>query len=147
MEVTEVRVRLVHGDNAEKLRAFATITLDSEFVVRDVKVIDGNNGLFVAMPSRKVTQRCGKCGSKNPVRSSFCSECGKRIHASQRPSPQEGGRMKIHVDVAHPITSKCRERMHEAVISAYEHALAEAAVAAQSPDAAVGPRSPGSDSP
>jgi stage V sporulation protein G len=50
MEVTEVRVFPV---NEDKLKAYVTITFDDCFVVRDVKVIEGNNGLFVAMPSKK----------------------------------------------------------------------------------------------
>jgi stage V sporulation protein G len=50
MDVTEVRVFPV---NEEKLKAFATITLDDCFVVRDLKVISGLAGLFVAMPSRR----------------------------------------------------------------------------------------------
>jgi len=50
MEVTEVRVFPV---NEEKLKAFATITFDDCFVVRDLKIISGTNGLFVAMPSKK----------------------------------------------------------------------------------------------
>lgn len=50
MEVTEVRVFPVQE---ERLKAYATITFDHCFVVRDLKVIYGNNGLFVAMPSKK----------------------------------------------------------------------------------------------
>ncbi|MCC6272874.1 MAG: septation regulator SpoVG [Deltaproteobacteria bacterium] len=50
MEVTEVRVFPV---NEEKLKAYATVTFDDCFVVRDLKVIHGNSGLFVAMPSKK----------------------------------------------------------------------------------------------
>jgi len=50
MEVTEVRVFPVHE---ERLKAYVAITFDHCFVVRDLKVIDGNNGLFVAMPSKK----------------------------------------------------------------------------------------------
>ncbi len=50
MEVTEVRVFPVDED---KLKAYVTITLDNCFVVRDLKVIRGNNGFFVAMPSKK----------------------------------------------------------------------------------------------
>ncbi len=50
MEVTEVRVFPI---DEEKLRAYVTITIDNCFVVRDLKVIKGNNGLFVAMPSKK----------------------------------------------------------------------------------------------
>jgi stage V sporulation protein G len=50
MEVTEVRVFPVQE---ERLKAYGAITFDHCFVVRDLKVIDGNNGLFVAMPSKK----------------------------------------------------------------------------------------------
>ena len=50
MEITEVRVFPV---NEEKLKAYVTITLDSCFVVRDLKVIDGNSGLFIAMPAKR----------------------------------------------------------------------------------------------
>ncbi len=50
MEVTEVRIFSVQED---RLKAYVTITFDHCFVVRDLKVIHGNNGLFVAMPSKK----------------------------------------------------------------------------------------------
>jgi len=50
MEITEVRVIPV---NEDKLRAYVTITLDDCFVIRDLKVIHGNSGLFIAMPSKK----------------------------------------------------------------------------------------------
>ena len=50
MEITEVRITL---RNDEKLKAFASITLDGQFVVRGLKIIDGANGVFVAMPSRQ----------------------------------------------------------------------------------------------
>ena len=52
MEVTEVRVFLAEEED-ERLKAYATVTFDNCFVVRDLKVISGNNGLFVAMPSKK----------------------------------------------------------------------------------------------
>ncbi|WP_226585940.1 septation regulator SpoVG [Halobacillus litoralis] len=51
MEVTDVRLRRVNTDG--RMRAIASITLDQEFVVHDIRVIDGNNGLFVAMPSKR----------------------------------------------------------------------------------------------
>ncbi len=50
MDITEVRVYPVSDD---KLKAFVTITFDDSFVVRDLKIIKGDNGLFVAMPSKK----------------------------------------------------------------------------------------------
>ena len=51
MEITEIRV---HLRNEEKLKAFVTVTFDSCFVVRNMKVIDGTKGLLLCMPSRKL---------------------------------------------------------------------------------------------
>ncbi len=51
MEVTDVRLRRVETEG--RMRAIASITIDNEFVVHDIRVIDGNNGLFVAMPSKR----------------------------------------------------------------------------------------------
>lgn len=52
MEITDVRIRKVSDEG--KMKAVASVTFDGEFVVHDIKIIDGQNGLFVAMPSRKV---------------------------------------------------------------------------------------------
>ena len=52
MQITDVRVRKVAKEG--KLKAVVSITIDDEFVVHDIKVIEGHNGLFIAMPSRKV---------------------------------------------------------------------------------------------
>lgn len=51
MQITDVRVRRVTKDG--KMKAIASITLDDEFVIHDIKVIEGDKGLFIAMPSRK----------------------------------------------------------------------------------------------
>ncbi len=53
MQITDVRVRKVAKDG--KMKAIVSITLDDEFVVHDIKVIEGEKGLFIAMPSRKAT--------------------------------------------------------------------------------------------
>ena len=53
MNITEVRVRLVKSDES-KLKAVASITIDDCFVVHDIKVIDSADGLFIAMPSKKM---------------------------------------------------------------------------------------------
>ena len=52
MKITDVRVRLVKKDDS-KLKAVASVTFDDCFVVHDIKVIEGNEGYFIAMPSRK----------------------------------------------------------------------------------------------
>ena len=53
MQITDVRVRKVAKEG--KLKAVVSITIDEEFVVHDIKVIEGEKGLFIAMPSRKAT--------------------------------------------------------------------------------------------
>lgn len=51
MEITDVRLRRVNSEG--RMKAIASITIDDEFVVHDIRVIDGNNGMFVAMPSKR----------------------------------------------------------------------------------------------
>ncbi len=51
MQITDIRMRKVASEG--RMKALASITLDDEFVVHDIKVIEGDNGLFIAMPSRK----------------------------------------------------------------------------------------------
>lgn len=52
MNITDVRIRKISDEG--KMKAIVSITFDDEFVVHDIKIIDGHNGLFVAMPSRKM---------------------------------------------------------------------------------------------
>ena len=53
MQITDIRVRKITKEG--KLKAVASITIDNEFVVHDIKVIDGEKGLFIAMPSKKTS--------------------------------------------------------------------------------------------
>ena len=54
MNITDVRIRKVTDEG--KMKAIVSITFDNEFVVHDIKIIDGQNGLFIAMPSRKMNE-------------------------------------------------------------------------------------------
>lgn len=117
MEVTEVRIKLVEENN-ERLHAFCSITFDNAFVVRDLKIIEGTKGLFVAMPSRKLTDRCAHCGYKNHLRARYCNQCGARFD-EERATRDVDGRAKLHADIAHPINSTCRERVQNTIIDAY----------------------------
>ena len=119
MEITEVRIFLKEGQD-RKLKAYATLTFDNQFVVRNVKVIEGNKGLFVAMPSRRLKESCSKCGYKNVVRSRFCNQCGASLGESHRPAPSDEERQAEHKDIAHPITLECREYIQKKVLEAYE---------------------------
>ncbi|MFC4355814.1 septation regulator SpoVG [Chryseomicrobium palamuruense] len=83
MEVTDVRLRKVETEG--RMRAIASITLDHEFVVHDLRVIDGNAGLFVAMPSKRTPD----------------------------------GEFR---DIAHPINATTRNKVQDAVLTAYHQA-------------------------
>ena len=123
MEITEVRIFLKSGVD-KKLKAYATITIDNAFVVRNIKVIEGNKGLFVAMPSRKIKDSCPKCNYKNTVRSKFCNQCGASL-PQEAPkthitAQDESQRQSEHKDIAHPITLECREYIQKKVLEAFE---------------------------
>ena len=68
MEITDVRVRKVRGDG--KLKAYATVTFDHAFVIHNVKIIEGKNGYFIAMPSRRIKSGEYK-DVAHPIRSDF----------------------------------------------------------------------------
>ena len=117
MVITEVRVKLVNRPN-DKLRAFCSITMDNSLVIRDLKIIDGAKGPFVAMPSRKLTDRCPKCGGKNHLRANFCNDCGGRLPVRRKISVEDG-RQKLYADVAHPIHATCREEVQARVLTTF----------------------------
>jgi stage V sporulation protein G len=72
MNITDVRIRKISDDG--KMRAVASITPDDEFVVHDIKIIYGQNGLFIAMPSKKMSD-----GAFRDVAHPICSEVRNQI--------------------------------------------------------------------
>lgn len=118
MEITEVRVKLME-DSDDRLQAFCSITFDNAFVVRDLKIIEGTNGPFVAMPSRKLTSHCSTCGAKNHLRAGYCNHCGAK-QKDDRAVRDPDGRAKLYADIAHPINSSCREMIQLRVIAEYK---------------------------
>jgi stage V sporulation protein G len=129
MDITEVRIFL-RDNPATKLRAYATITFDNAFVVRNIKVIEGNKGLFVAMPSRRIEEPCPKCGSKNSLRSKYCNQCGSQLPQKEESAILENNetnmagdklsRRSEHRDIAHPINMETREYIQKKILEAYE---------------------------
>lgn len=117
MEITEVRVKLVSNKD-DRLKAFCSMTLDNDFVIRDIKVIEGTGGLFVAMPSRKMSDHCERCGGKNHLRAKYCNNCGASL-SENRARQDSQGRMKLHADVAHPINAACRKRIQDKIVEAF----------------------------
>lgn len=119
MEITEVRIKLME-DSEDRLRAFCSITFDHSFVVRDLKIIEGTTAPFVAMPSRKLTGRCGKCGYKNHLRSHYCNQCGVRLRGSHDLKDSESNSNRLYADIAHPINQVCRDMIQSAVLREYK---------------------------
>lgn len=115
MEITEVRVRLCERDT-ERFKAYCSITLEDEFVIRDLRVVEGTTGLFVAMPSRRATASCPRCDYKNHLNAKYCNDCGTRLPVQRSES---GQRSKAHRDIAHPITPAFREMLQQTVLDAY----------------------------
>jgi stage V sporulation protein G len=117
VEITEVRIKLMEASE-DRLRAFCSITFDNCFVVRDLKIIEGSQGPFVAMPSRKLTFRCNRCGNKNHLRCNYCNQCGARQRES-RDAREEEMPNKLYADVAHPINQACRDLIQASVVEEY----------------------------
>ena len=124
MEITEVRIKLM-DEPGERLKAFCSITFDNCFVVRDLKIIEGSSGPFVAMPSRKLTAHCPRCGMKNHLRAQYCNQCGNGLSSDRMPLDADG-RAKLYADIAHPINSSCREMIQDVVVREFEDELERA---------------------
>ena len=86
MQITDIRIRSVEKEG--KMKAVVSITIDDEFVVHDIKIIEGEKGMFIAMPSRKAAD----------------------------------GEYR---DIAHPINTATRERLHSMILSKYQESLEE----------------------
>lgn len=120
MEITEVKVFPKTRGN-RKLKAYVTVTFDNAFVVRNVKVIEGNKGLFVAMPARKVQRPCPRCRRSNPISSRFCNFCGVALEGGRYRAPYN--RQQESRDIAHPINQEFRSYLEKKVLEAYEEEI------------------------
>jgi len=123
MRVSEIKIHLCPG-NSGRLRAFCSITVENALVIRDIKIIDGDGGLFLAMPSRKLSDACPHCREKNHLRARFCNQCGVRLNENRHQRYRLGpDRLKLHADIAHPITASARAEIERAVFGAFEDEL------------------------
>ena len=121
MNVSEIRTKLINNKD-DRLKAFCSMTIDNDFVVRDIKIIEGTGGYFVAMPSRKMSDHCENCGGKNHLRARFCNNCGAALQENRAKKDMKG-RMKLHADIAHPINAECRHSLQERIIAAFTEEL------------------------
>ena len=112
-----------------RLKAYATLTFDACFVVRNIKIIEGKSGLFVAMPSHKPKMACGRCQFKNDLGGRYCCQCGSSLSRPMERAVTLSGdppEAQAHRDIAHPITAEFRQYLQQKVLAAYEAELARA---------------------
>lgn len=127
MEITELRIdipsrRFKAEDSRAALLACFSLVFDEELVVHSVKLIQGKESVFLAMPSEKRHDHCPLCWAKNHLMAKFCSNCGKQLakdrHLSVAPNKQ--GRIEIYNDLVHPVTNDLREYLLEECRGAYD---------------------------
>lgn len=87
MEITDIRIRRVDADS--KMKAVVSVTFDDEFVVHDIKIIEGQNGLFIAMPSRKMGEGDFR-DIAHPLKSETRNRIKDAIFAEYEKLPEEG---------------------------------------------------------
>lgn len=92
MNITDVRIRKLKDDG--KMKAVVSVTFDEAFVVHDIKIIEGQNGLFVAMPSRKVGDADYR-DIAHPINSSMRTEIQNTIfEAYQKAKSEQDGHIE-----------------------------------------------------
>ncbi|BCU80282.1 MULTISPECIES: septation regulator SpoVG [Polycladomyces] len=92
MEITNVRLRRVNREG--RMRAIASITIDGEFVVHDIRVIDGNNGMFVAMPSKRTPD-----GEFRDIAHPISPSTREKIEAAVLAEYERAGELEMKADV------------------------------------------------
>ena len=122
MIITEVYLNIQPPSHDHRLLACCSVTFDDAFVVRDLKLISGAKGPFVAMPNRKLMNRCPQCGMKNHLIANYCNHCGILLHP-----PAEAFAGKLFANVAHPVNGETRAMLTAAILAEYDRQLATAA--------------------
>lgn len=114
MKITEVRI-FPSGPNRDRLVAFASVTLDNCFVIKDISIIQAEGKYILGMPGKRRKIICMTCGRKVSPKK-YCGECGTVMNFKYG---SEAEYQHSHKDLAHPITKECREMIEEAVMKAY----------------------------
>lgn len=113
MKITEITINRAEQDNT-RLLGFVTVVMDDVLVIRDIKIINGTQERFIAMPSRKIMIKCPECKGKCAILDNYCHSCG--IKNNFDPDKYD----KIYADVVHPIDSGFRIYLQEAILKEYD---------------------------
>ncbi len=135
LNITRVEIRL-HPRTAAPLGilAYATIELGDCFVIHDMKIIRGKKGVFLCMPSRRVSDYCPSCQKKVGLEDHFCAACGLQLKLLLNYCPDcdrktnetvcaECGQLTqtrdFFKDICHPVSRECRDDMERQVLEAF----------------------------
>ena len=122
VNITRVVVhKLKEQDVTKKQRLVAVchVTFDDAMVVKEIKIIDGTKGLFVAMPSRRITDHCPICHASNPMTARWCNWCGADMGEPSEPMKDARGNDKIFSDIVHMVTVEARATITSEILKAY----------------------------
>ncbi len=112
MKITEVRIRLPVPGEKSRLLAYCDLVLDGDFAVHDLKLVQGDHGVILSMPSRWKRHHCPDCHQLlNDPRACYCSWCGRSI------LPHDASEERV--DVFHPISSAARTMLQDEILKAY----------------------------
>jgi stage V sporulation protein G len=118
VKVTDVKIFLARNSHPNFL-CFCTIVLDDSILISGIRIIQREQGLFVAMPARKRTDKCHHCLGTNNMDAKYCSQCGRRLLPDRVPRFPDG-RRNLYFDVVHPVNAECRSIVEQAVLEAYQ---------------------------
>lgn len=114
VDITKITIKLSDCPD-KKLKAYCSIIIDNCLVIHDIRIISGKNGLFVAMPSRKLMDSCTACTARNHAQATYCNNCGHKLPTKQYATD--------HFDIVHPINQASRAIVTDAIITAYQNIL------------------------
>ncbi len=119
MHITEVRIKLSQPDPFNDiLLGYATVVLENELVLTDIKLLRGPERDFIAMPARKIADKCPQCMTRNYVTAAFCNKCGIALDSKRWPREQP-----VYQDICFPITREFRHAIEEAVWIEYNRII------------------------
>lgn len=124
--ISSVRIQRVHvSEPHEPLRGFANVVLAQQFLIRRLKIVQGDSGLLIYSPSTNNETACPYCSKLNPLRFRDCQWCDRRLPSEEeRTGCTEDECVNRRTEHCHPVDGAFRDHLKAAVLAAF-HATAE----------------------
>jgi DNA-binding cell septation regulator SpoVG len=119
--ISSVRIqRLYIGEPHEPLRGFANAVLAQQFLIRRLKIVQGDSGLLIYSPSTNNETACPYCTEPNPLRFRDCQWCGRQLPSEEeRVGCAENERVNRRTEHCHPVDGAFRDHLKAAVLAAF----------------------------